>query len=55
MQFPLASQDPEIADHLRAIRDRARQVRGHPAPVMKQQPRAGQRPRQPGRQPGLVR
>ena len=42
MQVPLVSQDPEITDHLRAISDRAGQVRGHPAPVMNQQPRRGQ-------------
>ena len=43
MQVALISQDPEVADHLRAVRDRAGQVRGDPAPVMDQQPLRGQR------------
>ncbi len=55
MHVPLIRQDPEIADHLTAVRDHAGQVRGDPAPVMHQQPVAGQRPRQAAGQPGLVR
>jgi hypothetical protein len=34
----------EFADHLRAAGDRGGQVGQHPAPVMDQQPRGGQRP-----------
>jgi hypothetical protein len=44
MYLPLVSYDPEVADHLRAIRDHAGQVRSDPAPVMHQQPVTGQRP-----------
>ena len=33
-QLPLVAHHPEIADHPGPVRDRARQVREHPAPVM---------------------
>ena len=54
-QLFLVGQHPEVADHLAAVRDRAGQVRRHPAPVVDQQPRGGQRPRQAAGQPGLCR
>ena len=52
-QLPLVAHHPEIADHPGPVRDRARQVREDPAPVMPG-PRRRQRRRQPGRQPGPV-
>ncbi len=33
-QLPLVAHHPEIADHPRPVRDRGRQVRQHPPPVM---------------------
>ena len=53
-QFLLISHDPEIGDHPGAVRDRARQIRQHPAPVMHQQPWCRQRPRQAAGQAGPV-
>jgi hypothetical protein len=53
-QLPLVAHHPEIADHPGTVRDRARQVRQHPAPVMPAL-RRRQRRRQPGRQAGPVR
>ena len=45
---------PEIGDHPGAVRDRARQISRHPAPVMHQEPRRRQRPRQAARQARLI-
>jgi hypothetical protein len=53
-QLPLIAHHPEIGDHPGAVRDRARQIRRHPAPVMHQEPRRGQRPRQPAGQARLI-
>ena len=52
-QLPLVAHHPEIADHPGPVRDRARQVREDPAPVMPAR-RRRQRRRQPGRQAGPV-
>ena len=49
-QLPLIGHHPEIGDHPGAVRDRARQIGRHPAPVMDQEPRRRQRPRQATRQ-----
>jgi hypothetical protein len=46
----LVSYHPEVADHLGAVGNRARQIRQHPAPVMDHQPAPGQRLRQPAGQ-----
>ena len=43
-QLFLVGQHPEVADHLAAVGDRAGQVGRHPAAVVDQQPRGGQRP-----------
>ena len=53
-QLPLVAHHPEIADHPGPVRDRARQVREDPAPVMAAQ-RRRQRRRQPGCQARPVR
>ena len=53
-QLPLVAHHPEIADHPGAVRDRARQVREHAAPVMPAQGRR-QRRRQASRQARPVR
>ena len=53
-QAALIRHYPEVADHLGAVSDRARQVRQYPAPVVDQQPPAGQRLRQARCQPALI-